>query len=387
MFADSVRRVLLARGLRAFADGYASILLPVYMLQIGLQPLQIGTIASAMLLGPAAILLLLSLNGHRFRVRSLLLLASTMMIVTGLGFAGATDYLPFLLVGLFGTLHPSGGDANLFRPLDQSALANVVTEDRRVDVYARYSIAGALCGSLGALASGAVDWFLPILPANVTTQAMFVLYAALGVANIMLYRSMPKVTQEGVARSAPLKESRGRVLRLAALFSVDAFGSGFVVNSIIVLWLVHRFDVSVATVSLMYFIAGLGSAIAQLTVAPLARRLGLISAIVATHAPGNACLILAAFAPNMMVAGSLLVLRAVIGQLDVAARASYVMSVVTSAERIAAAFVTALPFSLAAVASPALAGLSLSWSDFGWPLVIGGSVKILYDVLLLLKFR
>ena len=219
-------------------------------------------------------------------------------------------------------------------------------------------------------------------------KAMFVFYALLGVVGCLLYARIPRRRfSASPAHSAPLGPSRRIVYRLAALFSLDAFAGGFVVQSLLALWLFERFDLSLGAASLFFFWSGLLSAFSFPVVAWLSRHVGLINTMVFTHIPSSVCLILAAFAPTLPLALALLLLRAALSQMDVPTRSSYVMAVVTEAERPAAASFTSVPRSLAAAASPALAGALFAASFQSLPLLICGALKIVYDLLLLAQFR
>jgi MFS family permease len=186
---------------------------------------------------------------------------------------------------------------------------------------------------------------------------------------------------------APLTQSRRAVFTLAALFSLDSFGGGFVVQSLLALWLFERFDMSVAAAGIFFFWAGVAAAFSFPVAAWLARRIGLVNTMVYTHVPSSIALMLAGIAPSLPVALGLLLIRAALSQMDVPTRSSYVMAVVTEAERAAAASLTSVPRSLAASISPILAGALFAASLRAWPLVICGALKILYDGLLLLQFR
>jgi predicted MFS family arabinose efflux permease len=177
------------------------------------------------------------------------------------------------------------------------------------------------------------------------------------------------------------------VLRLALLFSLDSAGGGFVVQSLLALWLFQRFGLSIAQTGAVFFGTGILAAFSQLLSSRVARRFGLIPTMVGAHLPANALLILAAFMPNAPLAITLLLLRMCIAQMDVPARQAYVMNVVPPEERAAAASVTNVPRSLATATTPLLAGWLLSKTSFGWPLVLGGALKILYDLLLLWQFK
>src|SRR5262249_11602471 len=209
---------------------------------------------------------------------------------------------------------------------------------------------------------------------------------AIGVA-VIYGRLSPHVEHEGRTASEPLARSRSIVLRLAALFSLDSFGGGFVVQSLLVLWLYRRFDLSVSTTGMVFFLAGLLAAFSQFLSSHLARRIGRIRTMVYTHLPANVFLMIAGVAPSAELAVTFLLLRTALSQMDVPARQSYVMAIVPPEERAAASSITNVPRSLATALAPLLAGAMLERSSFGWPLVVGGFLKAVYDVLLLIGFR
>ena len=219
-------------------------------------------------------------------------------------------------------------------------------------------------------------------------KLMFVLDAGLGLVSGLLYSQIPRrpVARDGGSRSA-LGPSRAIVFKLAALFSLDAFAGGFVVQSLLALWLFERFDVSLSAAGIFFFWSGVLSAFSFPVAAWLSGRIGLINTMVFTHIPSSIALMLAALAPNLLVALALLLVRAALSQMDVPTRSSYVMAVVTEAERAAAASFTSVPRSLAAAASPALAGALFAASYRAWPLLICGALKITYDLMLLAQFR
>jgi MFS family permease len=219
-------------------------------------------------------------------------------------------------------------------------------------------------------------------------KVMFYFYALLGLIAVVLYRRLPlnNVFAENAPKE-PLGASRGIVYKLAALFSLDAFAGGFVVQSLLALWLFERFDLSLVATSLFFFWSSLLSAFSFPVAAQIAKRVGLINTMVYTHIPSSICLILAAFASSMPVVLGLLLVRSALSQMDVPTRSSYVMAVVTPAERAAAASFTAVPRSLASSVSPAIAGLLLGGPLSGLPLVVCGVLKISYDLGLLYSFR
>lgn len=223
---------------------------------------------------------------------------------------------------------------------------------------------------------------------GVAIRGMFVLYALLGVAGFLIYRRVPKrPTSADSQIPMGLGPSRRIVFRLAMLFSLDSFAGGFVVQSLLALWLFQRFEMSLASASLFFFWSGVLSAFSFPVAAWLSRKIGLVNTMVWTHIPSSLCLIAAAFAPTLPVALGLLLVRAALSQMDVPTRSSYVMAVVTEPERTAAASFTSVPRSLAASISPSLAGAMIGGAFMAWPLLICGALKISYDILLLIQFR
>lgn len=379
--------MLLARSLRAFGDGYVAILLPVYLSQLGFDAFDVGVVSTVTLLGSALLTLAVGLAGNRAPRRVLLLAAAVLMAATGLGFAGFTSFWPLLVIAFVGTINPSGGDVSVFLPLEHTVLAHVVADHERTALFTRYSFVGAMFGALGALGVGAVDWLAPIASPRTIATGMFAVYGGLGLLTLLLYRGLSaNVEANGDSPPAPLGPSRGIVYRLAALFSVDAFAGGLVVNALLALWLSDRFGLSVATLGAIFFVTSICSAVSFFAAVPLARRFGLVNTMVFTHLPSNLFLMLTAFAPTIELAFILLILRGLLSQMDVPTRSSYVMAVVRPEERPAAASVTAVPRSLASAFAPMLAGWMFTASPFGWPLVIAGAMKVAYDLAFLRQF-
>ncbi len=385
----SVNRVLIAKGVRAFADGFVSLLLPLYLIELGLTPLQVGIIATATLLGSGVLTLLVGLHAYRYRYRSLLLTATLLMVSTGLGFATVSDFWPLLVIAIVGTLNPSSGDVSVFLPLEHSVLSRVVPDRDRTAVFARYSLAGSLMAAVGSLAvafPGVLQTHFT-LSGKAAMQAMFVLYAVLGALTALAYRGLPPAMESDTrVPAAPLGKSKKTVYLLAALFSLDAFGGGFVVQSMLALWLFQKFELSIATAGQIFFWTGLLTAGSYLVAVRIANRFGLVNTMVFTHLPANLCLTAIPFVPDLATVIALLFIRAALSQMDVPTRSSYVMAIVTPDERAAAASITSVPRSLASAVGPAMAGYLLGISTFGWPLVVAGAVKIIYDLLLLAMF-
>lgn len=390
MNASLLTRLLWVRGLRAFADGYVSLLLPLYLISLGMGPIEVGVIATATLLGSGVLTLLVGLYAWRFQYRSLLLMAAMLMAVTGFGFAAIGDFWPLLVIAAVGTLNPSSGDVSVFLPLEHALISRAVADNQRTAVFARYSLIGSLLAALGALFAAVPDlaatWLQ--IETQAAMQAMFALYGLLGLLSAYIYRRVPvHIEAEGKVRPAPLRQSKKIVYTLSILFSLDSFGGGFVVQSLVALWLYQKFQLSITMAGTIFFWAGVLSAFSYLVAARIADRFGLVNTMVFTHLPSNLLLVLVPFMPTLGWAIALLLVRSALSQMDVPTRSSYVMAVVVPEERAAAASMTSVPRSLAAAISPMFAGYMLSASPFGWPLVVAGGLKIAYDLLLLVMFR
>ena len=367
-------------------------LLPFHLLALGHGPREIGALVTATLLGSAALTLAVGLVGDRLPPRAVLFAACGLMAFTGLGF-GALDALgPLLVVAFVGTLNPSGGDVSVFLPTEQALLAEASDPDDRTALFARYNLYGGLAGALGALASGLPGRAAEALGVDAVAmqRLAFAGYALAAPLLVVLYRGLragrAAPAAAPVAR-APLVRSRRVVLGLAALFSVDSFGGGFVVQSLLALWLFQRFGLSIEATGAVLFAANALAAGSQLASPALAARIGLVRTMVFTHLPANAFLVLAAFMPTAASAVACLLLRMAFSQMDVPARQSLVMAVVPPEERAAAASVTNVPRSLATALAGGPAGALLAASSFGWPLVVGGGLKIAYDLALFAAFR
>ncbi|MGH8865623.1 MAG: MFS transporter [Burkholderiales bacterium] len=379
---DDARRVLIARSLRAFSDGFIAIVLPLHLFAVSYTATTVGIIATVAMLGSAVLTLVVGVWAHAMSRRFLMQLSACIMCLTGLGFAFGQNVWLLLAIAFFGTLNPSSGDVSVFVPLEHTALSHSISPGDRTALFARYSFVGSVAAALGSSAAGLVDWLGENRDHLSIIQGMFLIYAASGAITWTLYRRLSPAVEGTEIEASPLGPSRTRVCQLAALFSLDSFGGGFVLNTLIAVWLFQRFGLSATEAGGVFFATGLCSACSQLVAAHVARRIGLINTMVFTHLPANLFLATAAFAPTLPIALILLVLRSLLSQMDVPARTSYVMAVVQPAERPAAASFTAVPRSLTAALSPAIAGWLLSASPFGWPLVIAGTTKIAYDLCL-----
>jgi MFS family permease len=383
--------VLMAtRVLRSFGDGFVSVVLARYLSELDFSGFQIGLIATATLLGTSAATLLVGALADRLGRRRVLLAAAVLMCGTGVGFATSSEFVPLLLIAVIGTLNPTAGDVSVFLPMEQAILPQTVSDRRRTALFARYNLGGALAAAVGALFAGVpgllergFGW-----PTLDILRAMFLLYAVVAVLVAILYsRLSPQAEVATPAASrVPLSRSRAVVFRLSALFALDAFAGGLVVQSLLALWLFERFGLSLGQAGAIFFGTGTLAAFSYLAAARVAERIGLVKTMVFTHLPSNVLLALVPLMPTVWLAVAFLVARYALSQMDVPTRQSYVMAVVDPEERAAAASLTGVSRSLASATSPALAGFLLGLTTFGIPLLLAGGLKTVYDLALLAKF-
>ena len=384
MITSDGKRLIATRGLRGYADGLVAASLAGYLGdQLGYSATRIGVIVTGMLLGSAVLTMFTGTWGWRFERRLLLRAGAVLMVITGMVFFTSTAFALLLAFGVIGTMNPSGSDVSVVQPIEQSLLPLTTSTEHRSHTFARYSFAGGSLASLGALSAG--------LPARFhwRPESVFLIYTFAGLAMLGVYATMsPRV--EAAAQAAPptpLGPSKRVVYKLAALFSLDSFGGGFAVQSLLVLWLLRRHHFSVGKAGAVLAVMQILAAASGFIAVRIERRIGPLRTMAFTHLPGQVLLISAALMPNAPLAVACLIARSLLSSMDVPVRNAYVMSVVTPAERAAAASVTNVPRSLASALPPIAAGWMLDRSNFGWPLIIAGSLKIVYDLLLLRMAR
>jgi MFS family permease len=384
------------RVIRMFAYGFLSVVLVLYLAQLGLSEGLIGLLLSLTLIGDAAISLWMTTTADRIGRRRILMAGAGLMLFAGVLFA-VTDRVALLLIAaIIGVISPSGYEVGPFLPVEQSALSQIVPDRVRTQVFAWYNLVGSFATAAGALCGGGLTEFLQqvgIVPLN-SYRTVVVLYGMMGVILAALFAQLsPEV--EAVHSDGPqtstrlgLHRSRSIVLKLSTLFGLDAFAGGFVVQSLIAYWFHVRFGVEPAALGGIFFGANILAGISALAAAWVAARIGLVNTMVFTHLPSNILLMLVPLMPNLPLAIIVLFVRFSISQMDVPPRQSYTMAVVAPDERSAAAGVTGIARSIGAAISPTIAGAFLSNPVLlSAPFFVAGALKVIYDILLYRGFR
>jgi predicted MFS family arabinose efflux permease len=386
-----LRAILAIQALRAFLYGFGSVLIGSVLAQGGYTDSQVGLVLTAMLAGFALMSIAVGTTGDRIGRRRLYAGLLMLMGAAGTIFA-LTRWLPALLVAaLTGTVSVEANESGPITSLEQAMIPQVAGSlERRNRAFGRYNAIAYTFGSLGALAAGGPDLFRRFFPELPSSQRFLLVYPVIGlVASALVLRMSPQVEDaEGPSRERrfPLVRSKGTVSRLAALFALDAFAGGFVVNAFIVYWFERRFGASVETMGLVFFAAGLLQAGSSVAAGRLANRIGQLNTMVFTHLPSNVLLMLVPAMPALAPAVAMFLARSTISQMDVPARQAYVVSVVDPDERTAAASYTNTARYVVRPAGAAIGG----WLTSIWiagPFVVAGALKSVYDVLIWSGFR
>ncbi len=381
---------------RMFAYGLLSVVLVIYLIEIGLKEWEVGLLLTLTLVGDTAISLFLTTTADRLGRRRTLILGAILMVLAGVAFVSTGSFVLLVIAATIGVISPSGNEIGPFLSVEQAALSHIVSDERRTDVFAWYNLVGSFSTALGALAGGLIAEASPHfgLTGAAAFRPVLLAYAGIGVALIAGFSMLSTAIEATRDESVPppkvmlgLHESRRIIFKLSLLFALDAFGGGFVIQSIIAYWFHIRFQLDPAMIGTIFLFANLLAGVSALAAGWLARRIGLINTMIFTHLPSNVLLILVPLMPDVYWAIGLLLLRFSISQMDVPTRQAYTMAVVRPDERSAAAGVTAVARSVGASISPMLATVLVgSVGLMSLPFFLAGGLKIVYDLLLYRAF-
>ena len=387
------------RFIRLFAYGSLSVVLVFYLTALGLSESQIGFLLTLTLAGDTVVSILLTTRADRIGRRRMLVAGAILMVGAGLTFAVVRNVWLLLVAGTIGVISPSGNEVGPFLSIEQAVLSHVVPDRVRTRVFAWYTLAGSLATAFGALAAGGLTRMFEhaALPRVEAYRAIVVMYALLGgllwlcfsrlssAAEVTTIGELP--TRTTLASLSGLHRSRDVVLRLSALFALDSFGGGFVVQSFAAYWFYLRFGVDPGTLGAIFFWANVFAGASALVASKLAARIGLIPTMVVTHLPSNVLLILVPLMPTLPLAVAVLLVRFSISQMDVPTRQSYIMAVVPPNERSAAAGIAGVARTIGASISPVFVGMMFAQPALiNLPFFIAGTLKIGYDLLLYKQF-
>ncbi len=391
-------RLFLARIIRLFGYGLLAVVLALYLDARGFSDAQIGLLLSLTLLGDTLVSLWLTTTADRIGRKRILMLGAALMVGAGAVFASADNYIVLVIAATLGVISPSGNEVGPFLSVEQASLSQLIPAPSRTQTLAWYNLLGSVATACGALVAGALSQALQNggLPPLASYRVVVLAYASIGLLLLLVFSGLsPDIeapTAEGnlttLKRRFGLHRSRGVVLRLSALFALDSFAGGFILQSIVAYWFFLRFDADPAQLGAIFFSANLLAGVSALAAARIAKRIGLINTMVFTHLPSNILLMLVPLMPTFASAVLVLLLRTSISQMDVPTRQSYTLAVVAPDERSAAAGITGVARTTGASLAPMLTGpLLANPALMGLPFFIAGGLKIVYDLALFRNFR
>jgi len=384
------RLLFLTRFTRLFAYGALSVVLVLYLTGIGLSESQIGILLTLTLIGDTLVSLFLTTRADRIGRRKMLIIGALLMAAAGCAFAWTNNFLFLVIAGTIGVISPSGNEVGPFLSIEQAALSHVIQAKNRTMAFAWYTLTGSFATAIGSLCGGLIPSLMKAAPPVQGYRAVIVTYAAIGVLLALVFARLSAATEVGAAEDRPaaksllgMDHSRSIVFKLSALFALDSFGGGFVVQTFAAYWFHLRFGMDPAQLGAIFFGANAFAGISALLASRLAARIGLVRTMVFTHLPSNILLILVPLMPTASLAIFVLLLRFSISQMDVPTRQSYTMAVVRPEERSAAAGVTGVARTIGASLPPVFVGLMFARPRLiNLPFFIAGTLKIAYDLLL-----
>ena len=386
--------ILGARIVRTFSYGFLSIILAIYLKLVGFNEIAIGLILTATLVNSVIFNLITSSYADKFGRKKMLILYATLMIASAIIFFLTNNYIALIVAALIGTINVTGSEVGAFLSLEQAILPQTVSDmKKRTSIFAIYNTVGTFAMAGGVLVSG----LSPILENNYgldkidSMRYLFLLYAFCSVMVLVIYFLLSSnIESQKIPNQKPRNlsaKSRGIIGKMSSLFAVDAFAGGFVIQSIVSFWFFTKFGADISSLSYVFAAAAILTGLSFLFASKLASKIGLVNTMVFTHIPSNVLLILLAFAPTFYVAILIYLARMGLSQMDVPTRQSYIIAIVNDDERVAAASITNTSRNVAQAVSPSLSGLIIQALSLSAPFVVGGALKIVYDVGIFLNFR
>ena len=386
------KKLLVTRILRTFAYGYLATSLGLYLDRLGLSPTEIGVVFTAAIAGSALMTVFWSIMADRYGRRRTVATMALLMALGGIAFALTSSFIVLILAAFTGTISATSSGVGVFQTVEQAVLPQTAPNEKRTWLFSIYNTIANIAGAFGSLFAASVGFFASLgLQGADAYRPLFVLYAVIGIANLVIFITLSDKVElaqvEGERRFIGIHRSTGMVVKLSALFGLDAFAGGLVVQSIVAYWFFLRWGLQIADLAVVFFWVGILSGLSLLAAGWLAERFGLLNTMVFTHLPSNVLLLLVPLAPSAGLAIALFLLRMSISQMDVPTRQSYTMAVVDPDERTATAGITNVARTTASAVSPTFAGMAFSAAALSLPFFLAAGLKIVYDALVYLTFR
>jgi len=389
--------LLAARILRTFGYGFLSVIIAIYLRFLGFDDVHIGLLLGSTLVNSVVFTLFASFYADRIGRRKLLVIYASLMSVSGVIFTFTDNYYLLILAAFIGTINVTGSETGAFLTIEQAILPQTIKDKKKMNtLFALYNMLGTFAMSGGILLSGLPSLLQEQYSAlsNVESiKILFGLYSTVGLVVMIIYIMVSgeieiKSSIKRTVKQTLSPKSKRIVGKLSGLFAIDSFAGGFVIQSVVSLWFFTRFGADLTTLSYIFSAAGILTAFSYIAAAKIADRIGLVNTMVFTHIPSNLLLILVAFAPTLQLAIIFYLIRTSLSQMDVPTRQSYIVSIVDDDERIAASGLTNVSRNIAQTVSPSVIGyIFQSFLSLAGPFVLGGVIKIIYDLALYFNFR
>ena len=389
--------LLAARILRTFGYGFLSVIIAIYLRFLGFDDVHIGLLLGSTLVNSVVFTLFASFYADRIGRRKLLVIYASLMSVSGVIFTFTDNYYLLILAAFIGTINVTGSETGAFLTIEQAILPQTIKDKKKMNtLFALYNMVGTFAMSGGILLSGLPSLLQEQYSAlsNVESiRILFGLYSTVGLVVMIIYIMVSgeieiKSSIKRTVKQTLSPKSKRIVGKLSGLFAIDSFAGGFVIQSVVSLWFFTRFGADLTTLSYIFSAAGILTAFSYIAAAKIADRIGLVNTMVFTHIPSNLLLILVAFAPTLQLAIIFYLIRTSLSQMDVPTRQSYIVSIVDDDERIAASGLTNVSRNIAQTVSPSVIGyIFQSFLSLAGPFVLGGVIKIIYDLALYFNFR
>jgi MFS family permease len=383
-----------ARIVRTFSYGFLSVILAIYLKLVGFDDILVGIVLTSTLVNSVFFNLLSSAYADKIGRKNILIIYAALMIASSVIFFVTSNYVALVIAALVGTINVTGSEVGAFLSLEQAILPQTVSDiKKRNSIFAIYNAVGTFAMSVGVLLSG-----LPAILQNYgfdkigAIKSLFLIYAACAVVVLVIYLMLSKNIEvkenvSGMSMKSISPKSKSIIWKMSSLFAVDSFGGGFVIQSIVSFWFYTKFGADLSSLSYIFAVAGVLTAISYIASSKIASKIGLVNTMVFTHIPSNVLLILLAFAPSLSIAVSLFFARMSLSQMDVPTRQSYIMGVVSENERIPAAVYTNTSRNISQAISPSITGIIIQTLSLSAPFVVGGVLKIVYDIGIFFSFR
>jgi len=386
------KKLLVTRILRTFAYGYLATSLGLYLDRLGLTPTEIGVVFTAAIAGSALMTVFWSIMADRYGRRRTVATMALLMALGGVTFALTSSFIVLILAAFTGTISATSSEVGVFQTVEQAVLPQTAPNEKRTWLFSIYNTIANIAGAFGSLFAASVGFFASLgLRDADAYRPLFILYALIGIANLVIFLTLSDKVElarvEGERRFLGIHRSTGVVVKLSALFGLDAFAGGLVVQSIVAYWFFLRWGLQISDLAVIFFWVGILSGLSLLAAGWLAERFGLLNTMVFTHLPSNVLLLLVPLAPTASLAIAFFLLRMSVSQMDVPTRQSSTMAVVDPDERTATAGITNVARTTASAVSPTFAGMAFSAAALGLPFFLAAGLKIVYDALVYLTFR